>query len=267
MSYTKQNFSNGQVLTADHMNKIDEALSREALQFGDETVFYLPETNLTFMSMEEMEGLYVTQIETVYPFVDGDIYVVNYNGKEYSCKCNLELGGIGNIGVLSGGDDTGEPFVIATGTTPYMIISLQSDINVTLSITGTKAIPISVKYIPEEAIYPDTIDLTAYGMESLPTATEKRVSVSYSDWEIVKRALRKGRVWLKLLLNGNESYVLSNVVNKLYSLEGELTQYRLLTPIDVLPTLTSSTKSAGIFLEFEFNYDIITAQTVIINSN
>ena len=78
------------------------------------------------------------------PLTVGETYTVTYNGVDYSCVCStMDMDGmtayvLGNLGAMTGGADTGEPFIILT--IPAMGIfgmyALDGSASVTLSISA-----------------------------------------------------------------------------------------------------------------------------------
>ena len=120
----------------------------------------LPETS--FAAEEDGQ---ITLMGTPPTLTLGQNYTVNWNGAEYTCEAldSLVAGGsggflLGNIGLMTGGDDTGEPFIIiflpsehetAQAGVAGGIISLDGTTEGTLSITGLTEIttPIGRKYL------------------------------------------------------------------------------------------------------------------------
>ena len=105
--------------------------------------------------------------------VEGQTYTVNWNGTDYECVCvkaemdgdgdgvaDMTLGvALGNVGVMTGGEDTGEPFVIveplpeiaAQVGAAVMVLSATGSTSVTLSITGIteETEVIAQKFLPK----------------------------------------------------------------------------------------------------------------------
>lgn len=123
--------------------------------------YILPETTVT----PNENG--VAGLTDALSLVEGQTYTVNWNGTEYECVCakveseadDMQLGvGLGNIGVMTGGDDTGEPFAIidilpelaVTIGFSTQVLALDGSTTVTLSITGSTTIntPIAQKFLP-----------------------------------------------------------------------------------------------------------------------
>ncbi len=128
--------------------------------------YILPETAVTLN--EDGEAILTDSLG----LVEGQTYSVNWNGTDYECDCvkvemaengdgvaDIQMGvGLGNIGFMTGGDDTGEPFVIidvlpelaAALGAAALVQALDGSTSVTLSITGITEVtnPIAQKYLP-----------------------------------------------------------------------------------------------------------------------
>lgn len=119
--------------------------------------------------------------EAIYnAIVPNETYIVNWNGTEYECvstdasALGAEVQGaiLGNIGALTGGADTGEPFVIGvalidTGDeTQYVgtIVSVDGSTSVTLSVLKGQLAKIQKL---DERCLPETVATKAYVDEML----------------------------------------------------------------------------------------------------
>lgn len=96
-----------------------------------------------------------------FPLVEGAEYTVHWNGTPYKCTCiPMAMGsytglGLGNIGALTGGTNTGEPFCLGVfdqedAPVPAAAMPLDGSTSLTISITGmTENIkPVPQKYLP-----------------------------------------------------------------------------------------------------------------------
>ena len=118
--------------------------------FGTTTTIQeiLPETKVL-----EVEGTLV--VMAVPTLVDGNTYTVTWNGVDYTCVAHTTEGltVVGDIGAMTGGESTGEPFVIAPmirqGFT--MVASFNGETDITLSIRGEvkEVTQLEVKYLPQ----------------------------------------------------------------------------------------------------------------------
>lgn len=89
------------------------------------------------------------------PVFPGEEYTVIWNGTEYKCVClEMEDDGttaqvLGNVGMLTGGDSTGEPFVIVFSEQQAIIVPFDGSESLTISISGKTEIvhELDPKYI------------------------------------------------------------------------------------------------------------------------
>lgn len=101
--------------------------------------------------------VYATRPDTV---VLGETYIVNYNGVDYPCvatgKATRKVVDpansvviLGNLGAVTGGTDTGEPFAISWGVSQMLIVPLDGSTTLTISIRQevTEVKKISGKYV------------------------------------------------------------------------------------------------------------------------
>lgn len=121
--------------------------------------YVLPEETL----MPSDDGMFGSQ--TAISLVSGETYIVNWNGSDYNCVASdytegeVKVGGVlGNLGALTGGEDTGEPFVLlivspdmsaAMGGATIVAMPLDGSTTVTVSIKGKTIEPINPKFLPE----------------------------------------------------------------------------------------------------------------------
>jgi hypothetical protein len=140
-----------------------------------ENVTYLPETTITEFEDGIGQALGEQLIE------EGETYTVTYNGTVYECKCEFsaEMGSVGlNIGAMSDGVGTGEPFVILAmlmdGMSVYAVVPVDGSEKVTVSITGNGVVKIPDKYLSDatKAYY---IKIADDGSSVFTEATPKKV--------------------------------------------------------------------------------------------
>lgn len=169
--------------------------------------YALPETTPAF---NETEG-YFTLAKPFTIYV-GETYTVNWNGVDYTCECvtakfsGLPILGLGNIGAVTGGTPTAEPFAIGVILEQYRdqapfavgIIPLDDSESVTLSVYGNTEIitPVPKKYLPEDigGVYKITEEFT------LNTDGEAELTTSYD--EFMPLLWNGGRVVICHSLNG-----------------------------------------------------------------
>lgn len=133
-----------------------------------EIIDLLPST--TFNVSEEDGGVFLTE---PIGLVSGFTYTVNYNGTEYECVAldsaeSLGQSGmiiLGNIGAMTGGANTGEPFIIAEiideeliasmGGIYAQILLLDGSAEIVLSISGPEIIihKVDERLLPDMSSY------------------------------------------------------------------------------------------------------------------
>ena len=151
-------------------------LNRTHYAESGETVF-LPETVVDFVDGEA--GL----TEPIVELVLGNEYTVTWNGTSYTCTAQLfeDLGSpvLGNIGLMTEGVDTGEPFVITA--IPAEIIEAVGVALVLYSIDGSESATVSIsqesetvhtldsKFLPGGVPYLDMKPYVFPETEAIPT--------------------------------------------------------------------------------------------------
>lgn len=123
--------------------------------------YILPETTVEF-DPDTGEG----SVADVVNVSVGNTYTVNWNGTEYTCVAQaLDMDGdstvaLGDVGAVTDGDSTGEPFVVAffDSETAAMVgagvvlCALDGSTSVTLSIIGELVHKLDEKYLPEPVV-------------------------------------------------------------------------------------------------------------------
>lgn len=184
-------------------HKLDSKYLNEALQFGTgELVEVLPET-MVEVDPEMGSGM----LPDVLDVIDGNTYKVNWNGTEFECTAQVyvenDISGVclGNLSVMTGGTDTGEPFVIvcfdattAAGIGAGVVFApLDGSASVTLSITGEVVKTIDPKYLPKSLqfgeiqteIFPETTFEQAEIMATVPLIEGGIYKVKYNGVEYI----------------------------------------------------------------------------------
>ena len=100
--------------------------------FGYKNDYVVPETKLAFEI--NTSGIASTQMTVAKNPINGEVYTVVYNGKLYSCKNNN--GYIGNLSMVGGGENTGEPFIGMFIDGHLGLMSLENESTATISIYG-----------------------------------------------------------------------------------------------------------------------------------
>jgi hypothetical protein len=121
-----------------------------------ETLF--PET---VMSYSEEEGMYIAPAD--FEFIEGEEYVITFNGTQYICKAlGVEQSAFVGNTLLVEGEDTGEPFIIVDYPSQgaSMVISIDYTANHTFTIKGKTEInhPIPGELLPESVATKDYVN-------------------------------------------------------------------------------------------------------------
>lgn len=174
MAYEKQNFQQGQILTAEAMNKIEEELARKKSwdELGDKPFYseykdavLFPETTIEFSSDNEIFNFEIS-------LINGQEYTVVWDGKEYketafpSKYYGQTFIVVGNASLFGGGDNTGEPFAIGSLVGQGLAGAFTSTPGVT-----SKA---EIKYV-EETVRP--LDKKYLDLDWMPGEVEADLSI------------------------------------------------------------------------------------------
>lgn len=90
------------------------------------------------VSFTNAGGLYIAQIQSNFEATAGETYKVTWDGTVYECTC-VDFNGpfMGNLSILGGGSDTGEPFAIFVYNSGNIeIYTKDSSASHTISISG-----------------------------------------------------------------------------------------------------------------------------------
>ena len=119
-----------------------------------QTTTLMEEQQVAFILIEE-EGLYMAQLTNALKIVDGQTYIVNWDGAEYEC---VGIGSqsqfaLGNLSIAGGGSDTGEPFVyvynIKRAVGMFATLDTAASHTISVKTTAETVTPIDEKYLPE----------------------------------------------------------------------------------------------------------------------
>lgn len=110
----------------------------------------IPETTVTF---SEMNGIMAASWPESFDLVDGQTYIISWDGTDYVCKGILFNGTfpvLGNLGIAQLGDNTGEPFIFANQGR-WRVFSTESATEHIISISAfsQEVVKIDEKYLPE----------------------------------------------------------------------------------------------------------------------
>ena len=163
MSYTKQNFEDGQVLTAEHLNNMEDgikAVSEEIANyswddlkdkpFGEDETVILPQSDVQLVIYED--GTVGTQIESSVPLQVGDTLCVTWDGIKYNSTIFMfyDLALFGNGGAF-GLVDSGEPFlgkVDDDGALLIMDLTTQESVVRSMAISKVSVTKMPTVYLP-----------------------------------------------------------------------------------------------------------------------
>lgn len=176
----------GHVLNRTHWTEVteDEILLETTVELDESGQSFLPEPVLSVVIGEE--------------------YTVTWNGTEYKCVAqgiDSDIPGIGNVGVISGGEDTGEPFAIACFSeevaaeqgVAIIVLALDGSVSATVSISGKVEIVhlLSDKYLQKK----DGLIFVNVTLEIRPSDNVVIVKDMDRTFEQMKRSLKSG-YWL-----------------------------------------------------------------------
>ena len=112
------------------------------------TVTLMEEQEVAFTSVGS-KGLYGGKPTTAFEVVEGQKYTVNWDGAEYECVCSIFNSNpvIGNLSIVGGSDNTGEPFAFGFGE----FVTLDTSASHTISVKRIEEIvtPMAYDYMPE----------------------------------------------------------------------------------------------------------------------
>ena len=86
--------------------------------------------------------------------VEGQIYIVNWDGTEYECVCSIFNGSylvLGNLSIIGAGDDTGEPFIyinVPSIGSEFDTMDTASSHTISVKKTGEIFTPIAEEFLP-----------------------------------------------------------------------------------------------------------------------
>lgn len=159
MAYTKQNFEDGQILEAEHLNKMEEGIAAPDWDqmvnrpFGETPTVLYEGTDLT---PENADGLYTMQLSDSSMLAHGTTCKVTFDGVEYTCTVADYYGMpvMGNLSMMSAGDDTGEPFLVADGSLNGNGVAIMASSAFTsLRIVGATITTVPAEYLDVETVF------------------------------------------------------------------------------------------------------------------
>lgn len=125
--------------------------------FKEKRVEVLPETEVVFATLEELGEIKMAELSYGFTSSPGERFIVKYNEEEYICERSMLTNGFGNA-VVEGGEDTGEPFFLASEDTYTVIVSIRGDNIAKIAIYRIDIETLDYVFLPE----PPLFDLTQY---------------------------------------------------------------------------------------------------------
>lgn len=106
-------------------------------------------------SFEDVGGIYASQFPSTFKATVGETYEVSWDGTMYECTCR-DFNGlvIGNLSIVGGGSDTGEPFFMQVyNGQGISIMTIDTSASHTFSINGVvrEIVKIPAKFIDKDA--------------------------------------------------------------------------------------------------------------------
>ena len=107
------------------------------------------------VSFAAANGVYMGQLKSTFVPIVGETYKVSWDGTTYESTCvnfnRLQV--IGNLSIMGGGSDTGEPFLIVYNRGGIQVATADTSASHTFSISGTVApiVKIPAKYIDKNS--------------------------------------------------------------------------------------------------------------------
>lgn len=199
--------------------KWESAEYQPRTHWSEENVI-LPETTIKCVEMDADgdgvgDGLFMGELPDILPVEGIEYYNVTYNGVAYPCKLQKTIDdestliyGMGNIGFATGGESTGEPFIMQfqydkTGDVwSNAILTIDGSTSVTLSIAETVYHTIPLMYLPKACVIDvdentspgfsitiDTTELANAILNDLPIFVNLVTINSFTNNNVVERVI------------------------------------------------------------------------------
>ena len=117
-----------------------------------ETVL-VEERTLSFTEVEPGAGIYTSDFAVAYSFIAGETCTVYWDGNAYELAWKNFEGGalyLGNLSIVTGGTDAGEPFFALTDNSRMMVYIVDASASHTFSISkvAPEVVKVDTKYLP-----------------------------------------------------------------------------------------------------------------------
>ena len=169
-----------------------------------------PKKNVqTTTLMEEQElafalndKVYSAQLTNAFEIIEGQTYIVNWDGTEYECvgvAIDEDKCGLGNLYLLKVGDDTGEPFSYTYNKTyvigGFMALDTSSSHTISVKTTEGAVTPMTSAFLPQAT-------QTTYGVVKQAAAiTNVTAAPTAEEFNALLKSLRDAGI-LAHILNG-----------------------------------------------------------------
>lgn len=278
MAYEKLNLKNGDTLTAEHLQHLEEGIAGAGIQpdwdavegepgyiqnrpFGKTEVILFPETEAAFV---DMDGMMMAALPANVKLEADTEYKIVYNAEEYLRKPCLMDGhpvGLGNT-VVMGGDDTGEPFFIMidmdeSGVLTAMILALDGTTSTTVSCKGYPEKTLDIKYIPNAA--ENVIDLEALGLPTVQKDSAVSLYLPAMEIQQIAKQLKMGYT-----LRFKATLVYHNIIGD-YSAELPQHIVEISAPVVQDGTVTAFYHNAMFVFDFTGTTEEIKARYSLVN--
>lgn len=145
-----------------------------------QTTTVMAEQALAFSLMDG--AIYGTTMPTALDIVEGQTYMVNWDGTEYECVGTIFNGRIhvlGNLSIAGVGDDTGEPFLYASDEEKFLTLDTSASHTISVKTTEEVVTPMAEEFLPENlatkldvAVVRNTADNAQTAADNAQTAAE-----------------------------------------------------------------------------------------------
>ena len=156
------------------------------------------------------KGRYMAQITNAFEIVEGQTYIVNWDGTEYECVCAVSnsIHVLGNLSIVNEGSDTGEPFIYGYNIKQAAgrFITPDTSASHTISVKTAKEVIIPMA----EEFLPSGVRTTAFITYDLSTDT---YSSDLTNNELYARLL-DGKQIVLYTTDGNEYLYLTKWIKE-----------------------------------------------------
>lgn len=167
----------GEVVTPIGYNLLPEGYAK--YKIGE----VMAETDLEFT---DGGGIQMAMIPTEFELEMGRTYLINWGGETYECKAVAAEGvAVGNIGLLMGGENTGEPFIImSTGKENAADFG---SYGMALNLVATEPCTVTVTILGEvlspmdNSLLPKDIEANSFILPSSTDGSTKRFKITVDD--------------------------------------------------------------------------------------